>query len=147
MPNTDQKKAEYLDVSENIRHWQNLRFAQLTVFIIVTGAVTGAIFQGQTPPPAPIQLMLQFAGLIIVVIFWLFDERNVKYWLNFVRRAERLEKELGFEQYSPPHESGLFAASVEPHAVLTVRNAIRLLFLVFFLFWSYLFIVTLVEII
>jgi hypothetical protein len=54
MSDRELKKDEYLDVSENVRHWQNLRLAQLTVFIIVTGALIAAIFQAQTPPPAPI---------------------------------------------------------------------------------------------
>jgi hypothetical protein len=145
MSNSD-LKDEYLDVSENIRHWQNLRLAQLTVFIIVTGALIAAIFQGQTPPPALVQLMLQVAGVIIVLVFWVSDERSVKYWLNFVKRAETLEKELGFDQYSPPPEAGLFTSSIGSKATFTVSNAIRLLFIVLFVFWAYLFITTLIEV-
>jgi hypothetical protein len=89
--------------------------------------------------------MLQLAGILIVIVFWVSDERAGKYWLNCVQRAETLEKELGFEQYSPPTQAGLFASS--RGAIVTVGNALRLLFTVLFLFWGSLVISTLTEVV
>ncbi len=38
-------KDEYLDVSDNIRHWNTLRFAELTIYVALTGAPLNAIIE------------------------------------------------------------------------------------------------------
>ena len=121
----DDLKAEYLDASENIRHWSNLRFAQLTVFIAITAGLTAALFQAQTTLVMPIRLMIEVAGITVVVVFWITEERTMSYWRNFVQRAAALEEELGFQQYSTRPREGM----------ITSANAVRLLFLLLLLFW------------
>jgi hypothetical protein len=118
-------KEEYLDASENVRHWSNLRFAQLTVFIAVTAGLTATLFQAQTPLSPSIRLVTKLAGLLIVAVFWITEERTMMYWRNFVRRAAVLEQELGFQQYSMRPKEGTVSSA----------NAVRVLFLLLVIFW------------
>lgn len=118
-------KDEYLDASENVRHWSNLRFAQLTVFIAITAGLTAALFQPGLFLPLTMRFVTRIAGLLVVAVFWITEERTMMYWRNFVRRAADLEKELGFQQYSVRPKEGIICSA----------NAVRVLFLMLFIFW------------
>ncbi len=118
-------KDEYLDVSENIRHWENMRFAQLTVFIATMACLAGAIFQAIGSLTDMARIFLKVAGVLIVIIFWAMDERVVQYWKSYRRRATALEKELDFQQHS----------TAPPRRFITSRNAVRLFFMLLLVFW------------
>ena len=120
-------RDEYLDASENVRHWSSLRFAQLTVFIAITAGLFAALFQSQTVPQDPIRLIMEIAGLLITAIFWIMEERTMNYWRTFIDRAAKLEAELGYHQYSSARRPG--------EGYITSANAIRLLFLLLGFFW------------
>jgi hypothetical protein len=118
-------KEEYLDTSENVRHWSNLRFAQLTVFIAITAGLTATLFQAQTSLSSSIKIIIKIAGLLIVAVFWITEERTMMYWRHFIRRAAALEQELGFQQYSMRPREGIISSA----------NAVRVLFVMLFIFW------------
>jgi len=118
-------KDEYLDASENVRHWSNLRFAQLTVFMVITSALIAAVFQPGANSTSAIRVFTKVAGILTVIIFWITEERTMMFWRNFVKRATSLEKELGFQQYSTRPKG----------SIITTGNAIRLLFFALLGFW------------
>lgn len=118
-------KDEYLDVSANIRHWNTLRFAELTIYIALTGAMLNAIIGKSPPLPPVVSAPAKIAGMVVTILFFVLQERTMLYWYGFIERAAELEKELGFQQYS----------SRPPAGIVTGRNAMRLFFLIMVLFW------------
>jgi hypothetical protein len=123
----DAIKAEYFDLSENLRHWGNLRFHSLTVFIAVMGGLFALLSQSGLIISSIMLIVLKFMGVVIVIIFWIMDERIFLYWSSGIERIRLLEKELDFRQFSNfPHRG-----------FITSRNAVRLLFMVFCVFWIF----------
>ncbi|HSR33295.1 MAG TPA: hypothetical protein VLY63_22245, partial [Anaerolineae bacterium] len=113
-------KDEYLDASDNIRHWNTLRFAELTIYIALTGALLNAILGKSPPLPPLVSAPAKIAGLVVTVLFFVLQERTMLYWYSFIHRAAELEKELGFQQYS----------TRPPAGIITGRNAMRVFFLI-----------------
>ena len=118
-------KDEYLDASNNQRQFQSIRFAQLTVFLAITGVLLNLIFGASASPSPTRAILMKAGGLIITLLFWVQQERTMTYWTHFVRRAAELEEELGFKQYSTRPPSGLFSSF----------KAMRLFFILLTLFW------------
>jgi hypothetical protein len=120
-------KDEYREVSENIRHWQQLRFIAMTVFMAVSAGLMSASFQWKTNLTLITSISIRIMGVLSVIIFWIQDERIVQYWLHYSARAKDLEKDLKFKQYSttPPR-----------NRIITSGNAMRLLYIMFFVFWT-----------
>jgi hypothetical protein len=119
-------KDEYLDASANQRQFQTLRFAQITVFIAITGFLINLLFNASIPVPTLERLALKTGGLLVTFLFWIHQERVMAYWNHFVQRAAELEKELGFRQYSTRPRAGIVSSF----------KAMRLFFIVFALFWT-----------
>ncbi len=118
-------KEEYLDASTNVRHWSNLRFAQLTVYIAVSGGLTAILFNSAFILAEPFRLIIASAGVITTIVFWITEERTMAYWRNFIERAAALEPALGYRQYS----------TRPPGKLISSANAIRVLFVLLFIFW------------
>jgi hypothetical protein len=119
-------KDEYLDASSNQRQFQSIRFAQLTVYLALTGFLLNLLFGGSSAVTALVRTLLLSGGLITTLLFWIHQERTMAYWNHFVRRAAELEKELGFKQYSTRPPAGIFSSFM----------AMRLFFLIITLFWA-----------
>jgi len=85
-----------------------------------------ALFQWDANLPILASISVRLMGVISVVVFWIQDERIVKYWQQCSARAKALEKILGFQQYSttPPR-----------NRVFTSGHAIRFLYITFLIFW------------
>jgi len=115
---------EYKDVSDNIRLFQNIRFAQLTVFIAVAGALIGVTFTAPATISPVLMIVVKFGGLLVTLLFWILQERTVLYLQHFVQRAVELEEVLGYKQYSTRPRSG-------PGA-----NALRGFFILLGLLWA-----------
>ena len=64
-------KVEYIDVSTNLRHWNTLRFAELTIFIAITGAMMNIAFGKSTPLTMEFNLLIKIAGFIVSLLFWI----------------------------------------------------------------------------
>jgi hypothetical protein len=124
MPKGD-PKDEYLDVSENIRHWANIRQQQWTVFIAIIAALIALLFQPSATLTSLARFAMKVAGMLIVIIFWVMDERVMKYWDSCRHRACVLEKELEFQQYLTTPSRG----------IITSKNAVRLLYFLVLVFW------------
>lgn len=125
MENADPRQ-EYLDASSNVRHWTTLRFAQLTIYVALTAGLLNVLLGKGGPLPGRTALAIELAGLLTTAVYWLLQERTMRYWYVFVRRAAELEPALGYRQYSQRPGSGLLSSA----------NAVRVLFVVMLLFWG-----------
>jgi hypothetical protein len=118
-------RQEYLDASNNVRHWSTLRFAQLTIYVALTAGLLNVLFIRGAGSPRT-SLAIELAGLVVTAVYWLLQERTMHYWYAFVRRAAELEPALGYTQYSHRPRAG----------VVSSANAVRVLFAVMLLFWG-----------
>jgi hypothetical protein len=119
-------KDEYLDASSNQRQFQSIRFGQLTVYLALAGVLLNLLVGGAASMSSLVRPLLETAGLLITVLFWIHQERTMAYWNHFVQRAAELEETLGFKQYSTRPPSGIISSF----------KAMRVFFLILTLFWA-----------
>lgn len=127
-------KHEYADVTENIRHYSNLRFVIFSVFFAVMGGITLLAFSDSGVTP----LATRFAkvgGLLVTLIFWVYEERASQMFSHFSKVGIELESKLGYRQIStrPP---GKFP-------VLEAKYVTRIFFVLWIAFWIYIVLTTL----
>lgn len=121
-------KDEYTEVSQNLRHYSNLRFAIFSVYFAVIAGISAITFsKGQFDETAT-----QFAkvgGLLITLVFWSFEERTGQIFEHFGRVAHQLEGLLGYSQLStrPSAKFPVFGAEI----------ITRLFFVLLTVFWVY----------
>lgn len=119
-------KDEYIDASNNARLFQTVRFAQLTIFMALTGGLLAVTFSKIAAPTEPLAAaMLKVGGILVTLLFWVLHERTMLYWRHFVARASELEAELGFRQYSSRPPAGLISGN----------NTMRALYVAMAVFW------------
>ena len=118
-------KEEYKDLSENMRHYANMRFAQLTIFVALTGGLIAVLFNKDSLPSLPTKNVLKVVGIFIAVMFWIMEERAADYWHHFRKRAVELEDLLGYRQYK----------GRPTRRLLTATNASRAIYGGVIVFW------------
>ena len=118
-------RDEYLDASNNVRHYGTLRFAELTIYIAITAGLLTVTYGRPAPQVVVVSAGVKVAGLLVTTLFWILQERTMLYWYHFTNRAVELERDLGFKQYSTRPPAGL----------LTGRNTLRAFFAVMAVFW------------
>jgi hypothetical protein len=118
-------KDEYLDASANQRQFMTMRFAQLTVFLAISGFLVNILFSDSIVLPRYSEVVLKASGLFVALLFWVHQERTMAYWNHFVERAAELEKELEFNQYRTRPTAGLISSF----------KAMRAFFAIIVLFW------------
>lgn len=116
---------EYVDVSNNLRFYGNMRFAQLTLFLALTGSLCTLAFVGAHSLPAIGQAALKVLGAVSGLVFAFLDIRAAGYWHHYKSRATQLEVTLGFKQYTTLPRRGC----------LTATNAVLLLYALIVLSW------------
>jgi len=119
----DEANLEYIDVSSNLRHWNILRFAKLTIFIAAMCALMNITFGGRITQP--FTSILKVAGLLVAISFLIQQERTMSWRYRFIERAAELEEILGFQQYRNRPQGYR----------MTGRVAMRLFFFTIILFW------------
>jgi membrane associated rhomboid family serine protease len=119
-------RDEYLDVSNNIRHFQTVRFAQLTIVMAITAGLLNVLYVKPDALSPFAEASIKVAGVLISILYWRLQERTMLYWYHFVNRAAELEEELGFGQYRHRPPAGILSGS----------NVMRMFFLVLVLFWT-----------
>ena len=120
---------EYEIISENLRHYRNMRFANLTVFLGLIFGLSVIAFglQGKPTPEHWLQMLAKASGFVISFIFWMFEYRINIGIDHFQERAVKLEKILGYKLWST------FPRARFIHA----DKAISLLFIAIGLFWVF----------
>jgi hypothetical protein len=124
MPTGD-PKDEYIDVGNNIRLFQTIRFAQLTIFIALTSGLLMVNFGTIKSLASNVVFGLRLAGVIVTFLYWALMERTMVYWRYLVRRAIELEAQLGFQQHT----------SAPRARIIHSTNVVRAFFAVVMIFW------------
>jgi hypothetical protein len=119
-------RAEYEDLSSNLRHHSNLRFAQLTLFVAATGGLISVVFSKSPALTIAAKTGLKLFGLIATLAFFIMEERTALFWRSFHSRAVQLEKLLGYRQYTDQPTR---------RKVVTAHNATRMLYIAAAAFW------------
>jgi len=92
-------RHEYVEVLQNLRHYGNLRFAAFSIFIaMIAGVGLVAFGKGQFGQHAA--GVVRIAGVLIILIFWLYEARLTELFQHFQRTAIALERLLGYTQWS-----------------------------------------------
>ena len=116
---------EFEELSANIRHWERMRWVSMTVFIaLMGGALTGYV-SWRADLETSLYIALRVIGVLLVLIFWVQDERIVAYWAHTRKRALELEEESGIKVFGATPPRGLFSAG----------SAVRLLYVLFLGLW------------
>ena len=110
MPDGD-PKAEYKDLSDNMRHYANMRFAQMTLYFALTAGLVTVVFTANPAQPPGLRLALKIIGVVAAVAFGVMEERAATYWHHFRKRASDLEAVLGYKQYMSRPAAKLFTAT------------------------------------
>jgi hypothetical protein len=131
MSDEDGRKAEYLDLSNNMRFYANLRFAQLTLLFAVTAVLLSKVFESTSTDSTEIAFVIKIGGLIITILFIVIEKRGTKYYFCYRERAEELEKVLGYSQYTDAPKRGMFTASRATVGIMYVIIGLWLCYLVF----------------
>lgn len=120
-------QEEYKEVSSNLIHYSNLRFAVFTVLLAIEVGLMGASFGWIAQAPSGVSILSRVGGIIATFVFWIFHERIIAYRRVFLQRATHLETELGYNLYlsRPKPMLGFLGTSF----------ASRFLFLALALFW------------
>ncbi len=109
MPNGDPKE-EYKELSDNMRHYANMCFAQLTLYFALTAGLVTAVFTADPALPPGLRLALKIIG-VGAMAFGVMEERAADYWHYYRKRASELEAVLGYKQYSNRPTAKLFTAT------------------------------------
>lgn len=98
---------EYGFLAENLRHYENLFFANLTAFLTVNAGLLGLVFARQSPPSPSMLYWVRWVGIFLVVVFGTACETYLRRGYRLASRAIKLEEtELHYKQYqliSPPN--------------------------------------------
>lgn len=129
----DKNREEYAFACEMARHYSNNRFAVLTVFLGLSIAMAALSFGHQlsTAPPVWLQLAGRIGGLLIALIFGMFEFRTNKYIDHFQCRLKDLENKLGYKQWStlPSAAHGTAAAVLSLYLIVGVFWIVALVML------------------
>ena len=114
---------EYTEVNNNLRHYSSLRFAQMTIFLAISGALASTFLEKNESLNPIIKFCIEIGGVFLTVMFWIMEESATKKWRAFHTRAINLEKDSNNKQWTNFPQSELFSAT----------NATRMIF------WEHLF--------
>lgn len=119
-------KHEYEDVTQNIRHYSNLRFVIFSVFFAVMGGIVVLAFSDSgvtqnTPEYAKV------GGLLITLSFWAYEERAGQIFSHFRKVGIDLENKLAYRQISSMPSAKF--------PILEAKYTTRLFFALWTIFW------------
>lgn len=123
----ESEQTEYIDVSNNLQHWNTLPFAELTIFITITGTMMNVVIGGSTPLPQVIFRLVKASGFLAMLLFLVLQKRTMTWWYRFVIRTVEREEVRGFDQYCHKPQS---------HS-LTGRIDMRIFFIMIIIFWFF----------
>ena len=118
-------RHEYSEVAQYNRHLANLRFVVFSIFFAVMGGVGFVAFStGQFHANAA--MMARIAGILVIVLFWLYLERLSEGLEHYSRIRTELERSLGYT--IRPYGRGRFP---------TQKKIWRVFFFLVTLLWLY----------
>ena len=98
---------EYREIGINWRYWGEVRFKQLTVFLMAQAIIGGTALSEFIPLqdgklktyPFKLHLLLAIVGVSLTFLFYILEERATFYRRAYLHRAIKLEEKLRFWQY------------------------------------------------
>jgi hypothetical protein len=123
MANLDDPKEEYKDLSDNMRHYGNMRFAQLTIFVSLTSGFIILLFKDLSSFD---KTFIKGSATFFTILFGIMEERAADFYHHFRKRAKELEYLLGYRQYKDLKSKNLFSAT----------NASSLFYFAVLCFWE-----------
>lgn len=122
--------SEYREALAEVRVNSSLMFAELTVYLASSGALLQLYFKPDNAHQG--NLPIAIIGLLLSLAFYVLHDRFGDFVHGARRRAEALERRLGFSLYSSsPHSRPVLGVV----AVASAINAARLLLLTGFAGW------------
>ncbi|NOT50154.1 MAG: hypothetical protein HOP10_02645 [Chitinophagaceae bacterium] len=119
-------RQEYTEVNQNLRHYGNMRFAQLTIFIALTGGLITLVFTKLSSAlQFNLKISLEAMGIFTAGVFLLMENSSTMKWKGFKNRANELEIELNYQQQRKSPSPGNWNAT----------RAIKLLYWSIVVFW------------
>ena len=97
---SDHAKEELDAISEHLRHYENLFFANVTVFVTVTAGLVAAVF-GVVELGASFKPVALVAGVLLTAVSWINATIYLSRAYQFQARIVQLEKLLGYQIFSP----------------------------------------------
>ena len=89
---------EYNSVVENLRHYENLLFANLAAFTAINGGLIGIIFAEHNPVSDRAFTWMCGAGVFFALVFLVNAEIYLKRFYRLLERGIELEKKFGYKQ-------------------------------------------------
>jgi hypothetical protein len=118
-------RYEYSEVNQNFRHYSALRFAILSVFFAGIGLLLSIAF-GPIDSTAYFRMLAKFGGLLITIVFFIFEHILNEYLRHFAKVAMELEELLGYKQFKS-----------RPQFRVQTRHATYGLYILLVVFWIY----------
>lgn len=115
---------EYKEIGANLRQYGNMRFAQLTLFVAVTGGLLAALFSKDSSLSQCQRWGVEALGLVLTAAFWVMEERSTDWWNRYFNRALHIEAELGMGQYSGRKAKTLISATQAVRMVFTITTLV-----------------------
>jgi hypothetical protein len=105
-------RQEYAEVNQNLRHYGNMRFAQLTIFIALTGGLIVFVFT-KLNPVSQLEIIIAFEvlGIFISIMFLIIERSSTMKWISFKERSNDLEKLLNYRQLTESTYRGKWNAT------------------------------------
>jgi hypothetical protein len=121
-------RNEYSEVNENFRHFSSLRFAIFSVYFAIQAGIFAAAFKSGGFSECGVNFA-KVGGLLITLVFWGYQERNVQLIAHFMKVATKLESQLGYTQMStrPPAK----------FPIPDINTITRIFFPFMVIFWIY----------
>jgi len=90
---------EYKECNNNLRHYGNMRFAEITVFFAVNAGLLSRVYNDQRLASPAFEYLISAVGVFFCILFGVMNRRRVSLWVTHYRRAVQLEEVLGFQQH------------------------------------------------
>ena len=117
---------EYKECNSNLRHYSNMRFAELTLFFAINAGLLSVLSDNQSSLDQLIEFLLRVLGILISILFAVMNDRRVALWVSLKERAVEIENQLELEQYQKRPKAKF----------LSNRNMAKAIYYLFILFWS-----------
>ena len=98
---------EYKEIGLNLRHYSNMVYVNLTLFLTSNAAILSVIF-GRDKDSGPLgtaaRVIFEAAGILLTIVFFVNEYRLRLYWHTYFSRAIAIEGQYDLSQYSaaPP---------------------------------------------
>lgn len=99
-PSADAARMEYADVSANLRFYRAISLAQAAVVVLVNCILVALLWSKNAAMSKRTETFLMSSGAFSAVLFLMSHEHADKIIRVLRSRADILEKQLNFQQYS-----------------------------------------------